>query len=163
VRLARGDDVLAPDDPAAPVQFIDARDLARWIIALVERDVGGVFNATGPAQRLRFDDFLSTAARALGAACRFVWVEAGFLQRHAVQPWTELPLWITDAPGLNQADIRRAIDAGLSFSPLEGTVADTHAWAQCEIQARGPESLGTAGLAAEREAAVLAAWDSRTR
>src|ERR671936_759950 len=30
VRLAAGGDVLAPGDPEAPVQFVDARDLAAW-------------------------------------------------------------------------------------------------------------------------------------
>jgi 2'-hydroxyisoflavone reductase len=161
VRVARGGDVLAPADPGGDVQFIDVRDLARWIIQLVERNVGGVFNATGPAQPLRFDTFLDTAARALNAQCRFTWVDAQFLQAQGVQPWTELPLWVDDAPGLNRTNVTRAMHAGLTFSSLESTVTDTYAWAQEQIRAHGPESLGAAGLRAEKEAEVLAAWRKR--
>ncbi|HTT11499.1 MAG TPA: SDR family oxidoreductase [Burkholderiaceae bacterium] len=162
VRVARGGEVLAPADPAAEVQFIDARDLARWIVQLIARGVGGVFNATGPAQRLRFDTFLETAARALGAQRRFTWVAADFLQQEGVQAWTELPLWVDDAPGLNRTRIARAIDAGLSFTALERTVTDTFAWAEAELHARGPESLGAAGLKPEKEVRMLAAWARRT-
>jgi 2'-hydroxyisoflavone reductase len=161
LRLARGGEVLAPADPAADVQFIDARDLAGWMVHLVEREVGGVFNATGPAEPLRFDTFLDRAARALGTQCHFTWVGTDFLQKEGVQAWTELPLWVDDAPGLNRTRISRAIEAGLSFTDLETTVTDTLAWAQAELRARGPESLGTAGLKPEKEASVLAAWAQR--
>jgi 2'-hydroxyisoflavone reductase len=154
--------VLAPADPAAEVQFIDARDLARWMVHLIEREVGGVFNATGPAQPLRFDTFLDRTVRALGMQCRYTWVSAEFLQKQGVQAWTELPLWVDDAPGLNRTRIARAIDAGLSFTALEKTATDTQAWAEHELRARGPESLGAAGLNPEKEARVLAAWAQRS-
>lgn len=163
LRLARGGEVLAPDDPAGDVQFIDARDLARWTVRLVEHKVGGVFNATGPAQPLRFDAFLHAAARALGATCRFTWVDAAFLKQHQVQAWAELPLWVDDAPGLNRTRIARALSEGLTFTPLEDTVRDTYAWAQEQLRQGGKESIGSAGLAAEKEAAVLAAWEQRSR
>src|SRR5882672_1136032 len=161
VRIARGGEVLAPDSPAAEVQFIDARDLARWTIQLVERNVGGVFNATGPAQPLRFGTFLDTAARALGVRCRFTWVNAEFLQTHSVAPWTELPLWVDDAPGLARTRISRAMKEGLKFTALEKTLVDTNEWAQAQVRAQGSESLGTAGLRSEKEASVLAAWAQR--
>lgn len=162
LRLARGGEVLAPDDPAGDVQFIDARDLARWTVQLVEHRVGGVFNATGPAQPLRFDAFLQAAARALGATCRFTWVDAPFLKQHQVQAWTELPLWVDDAPGLNRTRITRALSEGLTFTPLDDTVRDTYAWAQEQLRQGGRESIGSAGLAAEKEEAVLAAWEQRS-
>jgi len=162
VRVARGGDVLTPADPAADVQFIDARDLARWTVALIEREVSGVFNATGPAQRLRFGTFLDTTARVLNAQCRFVWVNADFLRQQGVQAWTELPLWVDDAPSLNRTRIARALESGLTFTPLERTVVDTFEWAQGELHVRGSESLGAAGLRPEKEAAVLVAWAQRT-
>lgn len=162
MRLARGGEVLAPDDPVGAVQFIDVRDLAGWIVQLIERNTAGVFNATGPAQPLRFDTFLHEAARALQAQCRFTWVDAPFLQEKGVQPWTELPLWVDDAPGLNRTNVARAIGAGLAFTSLAKTVMDTHAWAQEQIREHGPESLGNAGLRSEKEADVLAAWAHRS-
>ena len=162
-RVALGGEVLAPADPAGHVQFIDVRDLARWIVDLVERDVGGVFNATGPGRPLRFDTFLETAARALDSRCRFTWVPAEFLRAQGVQPWTELPLWVDDAPGLNRTDITRALHEGLTFTALEKTLVDTYAWATAQTKTHGPESLGSAGLQADKESAVLNAWSQHTR
>ena len=161
MRLARGGEVLAPADPAADVQFVDARDLARWTIELIERGAGGVFNATGPAQRLNFGAFLEAAQRALAAHCRFTWVDADFLLEHAVEPWMELPLWVNDAPGLHRVNITRALAQGLDFTPLGKTIVDTFNWARTHSGERGPESLGSAGLQAEKEARVLAAWSER--
>ena len=40
---------VVPAPQSAPVQFIDARDLADWMIDLVEAKQGGTFNATSPA------------------------------------------------------------------------------------------------------------------
>src|SRR6185436_16597594 len=45
VRVARGGEVLAPGRPDQPVQFIDARDLAGWIVKMIERQATGVYNA----------------------------------------------------------------------------------------------------------------------
>jgi len=161
MRLARGGEVLAPADPTADVQFIDARDLARWTIELIERGIGGVFNATGPAQRLNFGTFLEAAQRALATRCRFTWVDADFLVEHAVEPWMELPLWVNDAPGLQRVNIARALAQGLEFTPLDKTIVDTFNWARTHSAALGRESLGSAGLQAEKEARVLAAWSER--
>ena len=48
VRIERGGEVLAPGNPSDPVQFIDARDLAEWVIRMAEQGTTGIFNATGP-------------------------------------------------------------------------------------------------------------------
>jgi len=47
-RLARGGEVLAPGDATDPIQVIDARDLASWVISLLERSMTGTFNAVSP-------------------------------------------------------------------------------------------------------------------
>ncbi|MGZ5063824.1 MAG: NAD-dependent epimerase/dehydratase family protein, partial [Usitatibacter sp.] len=47
-RVARGGRVAAPGRPSRTVQFIDVRDLARWMVELVQRGAAGTFNATGP-------------------------------------------------------------------------------------------------------------------
>ncbi|MBS0332757.1 MAG: NAD-dependent epimerase/dehydratase family protein, partial [Proteobacteria bacterium] len=67
VRLANlggrwGPKVLAPGDGADPVQFIDARDLAEWIVRLCESRTAGTFNATGPAKQMLMRDFLAGVA-----------------------------------------------------------------------------------------------------
>src|SRR5436309_12033610 len=52
VRIDRGGEVLAPGTPSDPVQFIDGRDLAEWVIRMVEQRETGIYNATGPDKTL---------------------------------------------------------------------------------------------------------------
>jgi 2'-hydroxyisoflavone reductase len=129
-RIAAAGEVLGPGDPGAPVQFVDARDLAAWLVRLALEGPGGVFNATGPAEPLTFAQLLDRAGAAIGSAANVVWTDEQRVLDAGVQPWTELPLWLpgTDYAGMASADISRAVDAGLRFRPLEETVLDTLAW-----------------------------------
>ncbi|CAN5260263.1 NAD-dependent epimerase/dehydratase family protein [soil metagenome] len=168
LRAAAGDDneVLAPGDPAGPVQFIDVRDAAAWMLLQATAGGGGSFNLTGPAQPLSFGDFLSTAQRTLAPASRLLWVDEAFLLEQGVAPWSDLPVWLPARDsGLHRVDIGRALASGLHCRPLGQTLADTAAWAAdapapiagaAGILARAP-----AGLAPEREAALRAEWQTR--
>jgi nucleoside-diphosphate-sugar epimerase len=129
-RLAAGGDVLGPGDPGAPVQFVDARDLGAWLVKLALEGPGGVFNATGPAERLAFHELLDRANAAIGSDANVVWVDEQAVLDAGIEAWSELPLWLPgdDYAGMPQADTRRARDAGLAFRPLEETVLDTLAW-----------------------------------
>ncbi|MCB1570587.1 MAG: NAD-dependent epimerase/dehydratase family protein, partial [Xanthomonadales bacterium] len=124
VRLARGGEVLAPGDGSDPVQFIDARDLAEWMIRLVESRRFGTFNATGP------DYPMSTAAMLYGiratnaAGAHLNWVPTAFLEEQKVAPWSDMPVWIPaqgDSAGFASRSIVRALKAGLSFRSLATT------------------------------------------
>src|SRR5690606_29158551 len=89
----------------------------------------GTLNATGPAQPLTMGGFLEACRRVTGSDARFTWVDEAFLLSHNVAPFTEMPLWIpAEAGGFNQFDFSRALLAGLTFRPLETTIADTLAW-----------------------------------
>jgi 2'-hydroxyisoflavone reductase len=147
-RLAEGGDVLAPGDPSAPVQFVDARDLGAWLVGLAERGPGGVFNATGPASPLTLGELLARATAAVGSDARLVWTDEQRILDAGVQPWTELPLWVPgdDWAGFMRIDATRAIAAGLEFRPLEETVRDTLAWSL-----EAGEQRPTLGRARERE------------
>jgi 2'-hydroxyisoflavone reductase len=151
-RLARGGDVLAPGPAEQTVQFIDVRDLAAWIVNLCERRVAGTFNAT--SRGVSWEELLTTCRTVTSSDARLVWVPGDFLAERGVGEWMELPLWIYDPEwaGLHQADVSRALAAGLEFRPLEEAVRG--AWAEA-----GPTQ--NAGLAPEREAALLAAWHGR--
>jgi 2'-hydroxyisoflavone reductase len=151
-RIAAGGDVLAPGSPEAPVQFVDARDLARWLVQLALEGPGGVFNATGPLEPLSFGELLERSRAALGSDARIVWTDDQRILDAAVQPWTELPLWLPDDAyaGMARADIGRAVDAGLRFRPVEETVVDTLAWDRT-VPGERPT------LTREKEAEILAA------
>jgi 2'-hydroxyisoflavone reductase len=160
-RFARGGEVLAPGSPDAPVQVIDARDLAAWIVGLVERGVGGMFNATGPEQPLTMGECLARIAAEVGGDARLTWVSEEFLSSHAVEPWMQLPLWLHAADqALATASIARALEHGLTFRPLEDTASSTLAWERSLEPDPRPASPA---LTPEREAELLAAWSAVSR
>lgn len=163
VRIRRGGEVLAP--PAAdPVQLIDARDLSEWTIRCAERKVFGVFNATGPASRFTVRQMLEGTRAASGGTATFTHVTSAFLDAQKVDGWSDLPVWVDpagDTAGFTQRNISRALAQGLTFRPFADTVTATLAFYDQQSEARKAELH--AGLAAEREAAVLKAWHARAR
>jgi 2'-hydroxyisoflavone reductase len=160
-RVSEGGDVLAPGDPARPVQFVDARDLAAWIMRSAEGRLAGTFNATGPDYALTFGRFLEECGAATGFSGRFVWVDGKFLLEAGLTPWAEVPLWLDESDETNRyflsVGVGRAVDAGLNFRPLAETVRDTLEW---DIS-RPADTERRAGLARGREREVLAAWRAR--
>ena len=151
-RIARGGDVIAPAPPERRTQFIDVRDLAAWMVDICERGVAGTFNATNAG--VSWGELLETCRIVAGSDARPVWVPDAFLTEHEVGEWMELPLWLAD-PAMAAADeavIDRALAAGLRFRPLEDTVRGTLDEAT---------TTDAAGLAPEREAALLADWHGR--
>lgn len=161
-RFAQGGDVLAPGRPQRRVELIDGRDLATWILRMVEARRTGVYNATGPAHELTMGDLLAVCQRVAGSGATLTWVDEAFLLANGVAPWSELPLWLPEADnGVMAVDCRRASAAGLTFRPLAETVQDTLAWLRAErVPAHG--DLGSvslrAGMTLARERDLLAAW-----
>lgn len=154
-RFGRGGDVLMPGSPDRQVQFIDARDVAEWMIGAATSGVAGVYNVTGPARPLTMGQFAAALQSAMGDAGRPVWVAEEFLAKHQVAEWTELPLWISEAvgwPGFLTVNIDQALGRGLTFRPLIETIRDTHRWNR-----RRTEPM-KAGMASDRERALLAEW-----
>lgn len=154
-RAAKGGDAIAP--PAQqPLQFIDARDLADFVLRGIERRTAGVFNVTGPAGRLTFGEFLPLAKGALASDVRFRHVSDAFLQGQGVDEFMGLPLWLNHeaAESFMTFSIERALAAGLDFRPLAQTVRDTCDWARAN-----PDAPKPADLPAELEATLLKAWN----
>ena len=157
-RISEGGEVLAPARPDYPAQLIDARDIAEWTLAMIDRGEGGVFNVTAPRDPYRLVDVLETARRVSGSDARFTWVPEPFLLERGLDPEEEpLPYWLgPGSTGAATSDVSKAYSAGLEVRPLETTIADTYAWER----ARAREPLRV-GLDAERERSILDAWRSR--
>jgi 2'-hydroxyisoflavone reductase len=101
---------------------------------------------------------LDGCREAAGSDASFAWMDEAFLARQGVQPWKEMPLWVPEsdphASGFMDVPIARAAAAGLALRPMADTIADTLAWSR----SRGPEHEWKAGLAPERERALLRAF-----
>lgn len=157
-RAHPGEPMLWPGDPLGPLQWIDARDLARFALAMAAQGPCGALNVGSPAGRLRWGDLADTCLAAAGTAFRPVWVPEARLVAAGVQPWMELPLWIPadgEHDGFLQVDCRRAEALGLRCRPVAATVADTLAW--WRALPADAQAFTTTGLSAERERSLLAA------
>lgn len=153
-RVARGGEVLAPDRPEALTQFIDARDLADFIIHLIANDVSGVFNATGPEAPLSLGTLFDTCKLVSGSDAKYVWAPVDFLNQNHVEPWSDMPAWLPDTgedAGFAHVDVSKAIKAGLVFSSLATTVKDMLTW----LRERPAGYEMKAGLKPERERELL--------
>ncbi len=157
-RVARGGEMLAPDAPDDPVQYIDARDLAAWLVRVIEERITGVYNAVGPSPPLTFGELLEACAKASGARPALRWMSADALEKAGVQPWSDLPLWLPptgETAGVARLSNARAIARGLTTRPVVDTARDTLAWFRALPEER--QQKMHAGLTPEREAQVLAA------
>lgn len=162
VRLAKGGEVLAPpaDDPA---QIIDARDLAEWTVRLVEQRRLGAFNAVGPDYELSVAGLLYGIRAATTAGAKLVFTDAAFLQGQGIRAWSEMTAWVPgqgETAGFHRVSCARAKEASLTYRPLAVTAADTLAWFNALPEER--RSKLRAGVPAEKEAAALKAWQTRS-
>jgi 2'-hydroxyisoflavone reductase len=97
------------------------------------------------------------------AGARLTWVPAEFLAEQGVAPWAHMPAWVPgtgESAGFSRVSNSRALAAGLTFRPLAATAADTLEWYRSQPADR--QSQLRAGISAEREAEVLAAWHARS-
>jgi 2'-hydroxyisoflavone reductase len=149
-RIARGGDVLAPGEPSEPVTLIDVRDLGEWIVRLCESRTEGVFNAIDVRT---WGELLDACVRATGSGARLVWIPSEWLVEREVGEWMELPLWISsaDSLGMHRVGNDRAVEAGLTFRPLDDTIRATLAEA---------EQTEDAGMKPERERELLEEWSA---
>jgi 2'-hydroxyisoflavone reductase len=171
VRVARGGEVLAPGEPNDVTQFIDARDLAEWTIRMAEmgpRDGGGIYNATGPRQPIPMGNFLNVCKDVTHSDARFTWVPWTFLAEQKIRPWRDMPIVVPptgETAGFSRRNIDRALAKGLTFRPLEVTIKDTLEWNKTRPQ-EDQDKLAAgavAGISAQREAEVLAAWHQKQK
>ncbi|MCP8967582.1 SDR family oxidoreductase [Ectobacillus ponti] len=164
-RVHKGGRVLCPGNPDRPVQIVDVRDLAAWILNMAEQRRAGTYNVTSPAEACTMGQLLQTCKEASASDAEFIWAQEAFLMQQEVAPWIDMPLWLPEteilpgetAPwkGAFSMNVEQAVAAGLSFRPLTETIRDTLAW-----QLRRPAGQRKAGISLQREAELLARWQS---
>jgi len=162
-RIDKGGEVLAPDKPDDPCQFIDSRDLAEWMIRMAEARELGLYNAIGPEKPLTTAEMLYGVKAVTTGGAQFTWVPWEFLQAQGVRPWTQMTVWQPPygrTAGYQRRNASKAIAKGLTFRPLAVTAKDTLDWHRTRPQKEQEGTLNGAinGLPMAREAEVLAAW-----
>ena len=187
VRIARGGEVLAPGSPGDPTEWIDVRDLAEWLVKLVENGTSGTFNALGPHPPAKWGDVLDACVTASKGAATLTWIPADWLEKNGQGGEDAFPIWLPptgDTAGFHTWSSERARNAGLTFRPVADTVGATLAWYPAEIERRvrvtkemqdaakakgqeppkmaDPNAL-RAGPTREREAELLAKWKAQAQ
>jgi 2'-hydroxyisoflavone reductase len=163
VRMSQGGNVLAPGAPGDPIQFIDVRDLAEWIVGAVERKHMGVYNVCGPAKPKPMGEFLAECQAATpGVESSITWVDVPFLEAQKVQIGADLPIWAPaegEYAGFARINSDKAVATGLKFRDSTTTIADTLTWFASLPEPR--RKTLRAGWLPAREAEVLAAFAAK--
>ncbi len=151
-RCDGGDAILAPGPKDRPIQIIDVRDAAAFLVRMAEARKCDTFNLTGAAFTIEtmLDAICARAKNRTPVIFRplNVFTQAGL--RH----WTDLPLIVPDDPKFAQmlnVSVTKAYEAGLETRPLAETIQSVLDW---DRQNRDRSLL--CGMSPEQEAAVRA-------
>jgi len=171
VRASMGGSMIVPGAPADPIQLIDVRDLADWIIHCIEYKVVGIYNATGPEKELTMKSFVGGVQKGVGSDVAFTWVSNDFLSSKGVQDG-QFPLYaapVGETAGFHRCNASRALAKGLKFRSVSDTAKATFEWYKSlppEIQRRVAPQFAQlpneeAWLAIEKR--LLETWNERER
>lgn len=157
VRVVEGGKILAPCKSTQNLQFIDVRDLAKWVVLMVERKATGIYNATGPAIPITFEQLIEACQKFSKKDVTIEWVDEDFLIKNDLQDWVEIPLWLSykrNMPGFFDINMQKAIQSGLTFRPLSETISSILAWDSSRKNIKRE-----AGLDREKEKELLLLWE----
>lgn len=165
-RIHLGGTVLAPGAPEQPLQLVDARDLAAFVLDRVEAARGGVFNTMPDSPITTIGEYLDLCVAATDAAAHLVWVPDEILLEHGAGPFNELPFWLPTAANPAAAwpvDASAAAAGGMRCRPPADTVRDTWAWLQAGGMVTPTEGAPDVGIAADKEDHILRSWIAHRR
>jgi len=158
LRARRGGEILVPGDPTDPIQIIDVRDLAEWCVHCIEKNIVGVFNATGPEKELSMKEMVEGCKKGAGTETETsTWVPAEFLEKKGLG---ELHLWMPpkgENAGFHRVSVAKAVRNGLKFRSVADTTKSTLKWYDSlpeDIQ----KAVSKTGMSPEREANLLEEW-----
>jgi nucleoside-diphosphate-sugar epimerase len=158
-RTSRGGTVVAPGPQDRPLQYIDGRDLARWMLDAAERALGGAFNVVSRPGHTTIGDLLNTCNEVTGGHADLVWLDPDDIEAAGVSGWTQLPIWVPptgELAGLHGGDVTAAYSEGLRCRPVRDTVSDTWQWLRAEGYPSTAEGRGDLGLDPDAERRLLA-------
>jgi len=155
-RFDKGGEIAVPGAPTDPLQLIDVRDLAEWLVLMVENRTIGQFNGLGPDKPMTWGRVIAACQKATATPSTLTWIPGEFV---AKQEGIDFPIWapyVGETKGFHTWKNDRAVKAGLRFRPVEQTVADTLAWYQGQLK----EEKGRTRMAftPEQEAEILNRW-----
>jgi 2'-hydroxyisoflavone reductase len=169
VRASLGGTMIVPGNPSDPIQIIDVRDVADFIVRCIEENIVGVYNVTGPEKELSMKGMVEDIRKGIGSEVSFTWVDSAFLEAQKIGD-EHFPLYAPptgDTAGFHRCSISRALAKGLKFRPVYETARATLDWYHsmpAELQPRiAPQFARRQNEEGwlETEKRVLEAWSKR--
>lgn len=158
-RIARGGRVVAPGRPERPLQYVDARDLAAWLLSGLAGSLTGPVDVVSRSGHATTEQLLAACVQATGSDAELVWIDEATLEAAGAKPWTELPCWVPesdpDMAAFLRVDTARAAATGLRCRPIEETVLDTWHWLQNEGMPEQRDDRDQHGLPEDVEHTLL--------
>lgn len=167
VRMSIGGEVMIPGKAQDPVQYIDVRDVAGYMIRLIENKVAGISNAVGPASATTMPQFVHGVHAAFSTPVSYVPVtDYEFLEKQYnildMVPWI-MPTGENAGSALVNND--RAVANGLTFTPLAQSVMDIYDWWQSDAVSEERRQKMVAGESSimRKEKEILSAWAKKSK
>jgi 2'-hydroxyisoflavone reductase len=164
LRAQDGRQHIAPGDGSDPVEFVDVKDVAAFLVMAINRSIYGTFNLTG--RSMAFREFLDRCSAATGSNANFVWIPQQFLQKQGLESNHVLHTFIGNFPywepdhgyqGLYAISSEKAFRAGWVTRPFDQTAFDC-----LNDFYSGDFDDALSPLSSERENEVLREWSQRT-
>ena len=164
-RLGTGGPTLAPGPRDSTMQFIDARDIAGFLMDSIAASAPnrpvGIFNILSRAGHLTTEEFFETCNGLAGGKAELKWAEPEKILAAGIEPWSELPLWMP--PGRKHdfaynINVDKVFGAGLRVRPARETIIDAWEWFKNLDKStfgHTTGNMGNLGLDYEKEKAFL--------
>lgn len=162
LRVRTGGEMIVPGKETDPIQIVDVRDLADFVIRCIESKAVGAYNVTGPAETLTMKAMVEGCAKGAKSDAKPIWIDAKFLEEMHV-PAERFSLWIPpegEGAGFHQRSIKKALAAGLKFRSVEDTTKSTLEWYDA-LPDNLKQGVAAVGLPADQEAEVIKAWRAK--
>jgi nucleoside-diphosphate-sugar epimerase len=156
---------IGPGDGNDPVELVDVKDVARFLLLAIGNSLYDTFNLTG--RPMSFREFLNACKSVTRSDAQFIWVPQEFLRRHGLETDSALglfagnfPLWRPPGatPALWQISSEKAFRAGWQTRRFEETALDCLEFFRSQDEKLQWEDF----LSAKKEAEVLEAWARRS-
>jgi 2'-hydroxyisoflavone reductase len=158
-RISSGGRVLAPGRPARPLQYVDVRDLASWLLSALSAGLDGPVDVASRSGHATTEQLLTACVHATASGADLVWVSEAELHAYGVEPFTQVPCWVPEIgefAGFLEVDTSRAAQTGLICRPVTDTVTDTWSWIERDGMPAQRPDRDVHGLPTALEQQILA-------
>lgn len=162
VRMSRGGEMLVPGDPADRIQIVDVRDIATFVVDSLEKKITGIYNMVNPPGTYSMGQYMTDCQAVTASDATLTWVDDAFIEATGLHASGDLPIWgpvsgDTRSDAIVNGD--RSFAKGMKTRPPRETIRDIMVWWKTLPEER--RNNMRAGLSAEREAEMLAAWHAQ--